>query len=76
MVRHVARLDQIKHAIISLVGNPEGKKLVGRPRRRWEDNISTNLKDTARQSVTWIQVAQNTAHSRTLANTVINLRVP
>jgi hypothetical protein len=57
-----------------LVGNPEGKRPLGRPRRRWEDGIRVDLRKTGWGSVEWIQMAQDRGRWRVLVNTVMNLR--
>jgi hypothetical protein len=54
-----------------LVGKPEGKKQLGRPRRRWEDNIKADLKE-----VGWIQLVQDRDRWRALVIEVMNIRVP
>jgi len=59
-----------------LVGKPEGKKLLGRPRLRWEDNIKTDLLEVGRGGMDWIELAQDRDSWRILVNAVINLRVP
>jgi hypothetical protein len=59
-----------------LVGNPEGKKPMGRPRRRWEDNIKTDLKELGCGGTEWIELAQDRDRRRALVNAVLNLRVP
>jgi hypothetical protein len=58
-----------------LIGKPEGKRPLGRQRRRWEDGIRMDLKETGLGSVDWIQLAQNRDWRRALVNTVMNLRV-
>jgi hypothetical protein len=58
-----------------LVGMPEGKKPLGRPRRRWEDNIKLDLREIRIDVVNWIQLAQNKVQWRACVNTVMNLRV-
>jgi hypothetical protein len=60
-----------------LMGTPEGKRPLGRPRRRWEDGIRMDLivREIGWGSVDWIQLAQDRGRWRTLVNTVINLRV-
>ena len=58
-----------------LVGKPEGKRPPGRPRRRWEDNIETDLKELG-EVRDWMELAQNRNGWRTLVNTVMNFRVP
>jgi hypothetical protein len=57
-----------------LVGKPGGKRPLGRPRRRWEDGIRMDLRETG-WGVKWIQLAQDRGRWRALVNTVINLRV-
>jgi hypothetical protein len=59
-----------------LVGRPEGKRPLGRPRRRWENNIKMDLRETGIDGVNWIQLAQDRVQWRTFVNTVMNLRVP
>jgi hypothetical protein len=58
-----------------LVGNPEGKRPLGRPRRRWVDNIKMDLSDVGWDSMDWIDMAQDRDHWRAIVNTVMNLRV-
>jgi hypothetical protein len=58
-----------------LVGKPEGKRPLGRTRRRWEDEIRVDLRESGGGSVDWIQVAQDRDRWRALVNTVMNLRV-
>jgi hypothetical protein len=57
-------------------GKPEGKRPLGRPRRRWEDNITMDLREIGWGGMDWIHVAQDTDQWRALVNTVINLRIP
>ena len=59
-----------------LVGKPEGKKPLGRPRRRWEDNIKMDLQEVGCGGVDWADLAQDRDRSRALVNAVMNLRVP
>jgi hypothetical protein len=58
------------------VGKREGKGLLGRPRRRWVDNIKMCLKDIEWDGIEWIDLAEDRDQWRALVNTVINLRVP
>ena len=58
-----------------LVGKPEGKRPLGRPRRRWEDNIKMDPREVGRGGA-WIELAQDRDRWRALANTVMNFRVP
>jgi hypothetical protein len=57
-----------------LVEKPEGKRLLGGPRRRWEDNIKMDLRGIGRDSMDWIDLAQDRDQWRALVNTVMNLR--
>jgi hypothetical protein len=59
-----------------LVGKPEGKRPLGRPRRRWIDNIKMDLLDIALNVVDWIGLAQDRYRWRALVNSLMNLRVP
>ena len=58
------------------MGKPEGKRPLGRPRRRWEDNIKMDLQEVGCRGVDWIDLAQNRDRWRELVNAVMNLRVP
>jgi len=58
-----------------LVGKPEGKRPLGRPRRRWEDNIKMDLREVVGGG-DWMELAQDRDMWRALVNTVMNLRVP
>ena len=59
-----------------LVGKPEGNRQLGRPRRRWEDNIKTNLQKVGRGCGDWMELAQDRDVWRALVSTVMNFRVP
>jgi hypothetical protein len=59
-----------------LVGRPEGKRLLGRPRRRWEDNIKMDLGEIGNDGANWIRLAEDKVQWRACVNTVMNLRVP
>jgi hypothetical protein len=59
-----------------LVGKPEGKRPLGRPRHRWIDNIEMDLSEIGLGGVGWIGLAQNRYRWRALVNSVTNLRIP
>jgi hypothetical protein len=72
---HVARMGEEGNVYRVWMGKPEGKRPLGRPRRRWEDGIRMNLREIGWGSVDWIQLAQDRDRWRALVNTVMNLRV-
>jgi hypothetical protein len=59
-----------------LVGKPQGKRPLGRPRRRWVDNIEMDLREIGWDGVDWIELAQDRGQWRSLVNTLMNLWVP
>jgi hypothetical protein len=59
-----------------LVGKPEGKRPLGRPRRRWEDNIKMDLQEVGCGGMDWIELAEDRDRRWALVNAVMNLRVP
>jgi hypothetical protein len=59
-----------------LVGKPEGKRKLGGPKRRWEDNIKMDLKKVRCEVMDWIELAQDRDSWRALVNAVMNLRFP
>jgi hypothetical protein len=59
-----------------LVGNPEGKSPLGRPKRRWADNIKMDLPEVASGGMDWIDLAQDRDRWRAVVNVVMNLPVP
>jgi len=59
-----------------LVGKPEGRRPLGRPRRRWEDNIRMDLREVGCGRVDWMELAQDRDRWRALVSAVMNLRVP
>jgi hypothetical protein len=65
-----------RNAYRLLVGKPEGKRPLGRPRRRWVDNIKMGLLEIGWGGVDWIGLAQDRKKCRALVNAVMNLRVP
>ena len=58
------------------VGKPEGKRPLGRPRRRWEDNIKMDLQEVGGDCGDWMELAQDRDRWRAFVSTVMNLRVP
>jgi hypothetical protein len=59
-----------------LVGRPEGRRPLGRPRRRWKDNIKMDLQEVGWRGMDWIDMAQDRDRWRALVSVVMNLRVP
>ena len=72
---HVARTGEKRGVYRVLVGKPEGKRPLGRPRRRWEDNIKVDLQKVGCGGMDWIEVAQDRDRWRALVNAVMKLRV-
>ena len=72
----VARMGEEMGAYGVLVGKPHGKRPLGRPRRRWVDNIRMDLQEVGRGYVYWIGLVQDRDKWRTLVSAVMNLRVP
>jgi len=58
------------------VGKPEGKRSLGRPRRRWEGNIYIGIHEVECRGMDWIELSQDRDRLRALVNAVMNLRVP
>ena len=73
---HVVRMGKGRGMHRVLVGKPEGKRPLRRPRRRWEDNIKMDLQEMGRGCVDWMGLAQDRDRWRALVSTVMNLRVP
>ena len=73
---HVARMVERRSVYRVLVGKPEGKRPLGRSRRRWEDNIKMDLQEVGCGGVDWIELAQNRDRWRAFVNAVMNLWVP
>jgi len=72
---HVARMGDGRGVHRILVEKPEGKRPLGRPRRRWEDNIKMELREVGGGG-DWMELAQDRDRGRALVNTVMNFRVP
>jgi hypothetical protein len=73
---HVARMGEGRVVYGVLVGRPECKRPLERPRRRWEDNIGLDLSEIGMDGANWIQVAEDRVQRLAFVNTVMNLRVP
>jgi hypothetical protein len=73
---HVARMGERRGAYRPLVGKPEGRRPLGRPWRRWKDNIKMDMREVGWGGMDWINLAQDRDRWRALVNTVMNLRVP
>jgi hypothetical protein len=73
---HVSRMGEGRGVYRVLVGRPEGKRPLGRPRRRWEDNINLDLREIGIDEANWIQLAQDRVQWRAFVSTVIKVRVP
>ena len=73
---HVARMGEEREAYRVLVGKPEGKRQLGRPKRRWVDNIRMDLQEVGCGYVDWIGLAQDSRRWRTPVSAVTNLRGP
>ena len=72
----MARMKEGKGVHKVLMGKPEGKRPLGRPRRRWEDNIKMYLEEMGRGCGDWVELAQDRDRWRALVRTVMNFRVP
>jgi len=72
----VARMGEGRGVYWVLIGKPKGKRPLGRPRRRWEDNIKIGLQEVGGYCGDWMELAQDRDSWRALVNTVMNLRVP
>ena len=75
-VRHVAHMGERRCVYRVLVGKPEGKRPLGRPRHRWEDNIKMDLQEEGCGGMVWIELAQERDRWWVLVSAVMNLRVP
>jgi hypothetical protein len=75
-VGHVARIGEKRNTYRLLVGKPEGRRPLGRPRCRWVDNIRMDLVEVGWGDADWIGLAQDGDRWRAVVNSVLNLRVP
>jgi hypothetical protein len=73
---HIARTGERIGAYMMFVGRPEGRRPLGRPRRRWEDNIKMGLQEVGWADMNWIDLAQDRDSWRALIIAVMNHRVP
>ena len=73
---HVARTEERRSAFKILTGKPTGKRPLGRPRSRWEDNIRMALEEISISAGNWVDSAQDRNYWRALVNAALNVRVP
>ena len=73
---HIARMEEGRSAFNILTDKPTGKRPLGRPRRRWEDNIRMDLEEIGINAGNWVDSARDRNYSRALVNAALNLRVP
>jgi hypothetical protein len=73
---HVAYVKEMRQEYKILVGKHEGKRPLGRPRYRWEDNIRMDLREIGLVSVYWIHLAQDMDQWQALVNMVLNIWIP
>ena len=73
---HVARMEEGRGVHKVLVGKTEGKRPLGRPRRRWEDNIKMDLQEVGKGCGDWMELAKDSDSWRALVSTVMNFGVP
>jgi hypothetical protein len=73
---HVERIGETRNAYRILMGKPEGKRSLGRPRCKWVDNIKMNLREIGSSGMGFIDLTQDRKQWRTLVNTVMNFWVP
>ena len=72
----MARMGEGRRVYTVLVGKRKGQRSLGRPRRRWEDNIKMDLKEVGCEGMEWIELAQDRDRWRALVNAVMNVQVP
>ena len=73
---NVARMEESRSAFKILTDKPTGKRPLGRPRRRWEDNIGMDLQEIGINADNWVHSVQDKDYWRALVNMALNLRVP
>ena len=73
---HVVRMEEGRSAFKILTGKPTGKRPLGRPRCRWEDNIRMDIEGIGINAGNWVDSAQDRNYWRDLVNAALNLRVP
>jgi hypothetical protein len=73
---HMARMEEGRGVKRVFVGRPEGKRPLGRPKRRWEDNIKRDIREIGIDEANWIRLAQNRVQWLAFVNMVMNRRVP
>jgi hypothetical protein len=73
--RNVAHMGEERKLYKVLVGEPEGKRPLGRPRRRWEDGVRMDLREIGLGDVDWIRLAQYRDRWRAVVSAVMNLQV-
>jgi len=73
---HVEHIGDSRSIFRVLVGKPEGKRPLGKPRRRWEDNKKMDFQEVGYSGMDWIELAQDRERWRALVNVIMNLRVP
>ena len=73
---HLARMEEGRSAFKMLESKPTGKRPLGRPKRRWEDNIRMNLEEININTRNWVDSAQDWDYWRALVNAALNLRIP
>ena len=76
MSGYTARMEEGRSALKILTGKPTGKRALGRPRLRWEDNIRMDLEEIGINAGNWVDSAQDRDYWRALVNATLNLRVP